>query len=135
MIGKRLLQNVSSDLILTEIHGSPILSNVKMTGSDLRQLLVEKWGRSYDVQLRRVGERVSLLVMWRYLEQQTFPLSEAEYLAHLEEIVSHLQEWGVWQVVSEEILTTRQRPRMGKAVTIPLDLDENLGERASEWLL
>ena len=106
-----------------------------MTGSDLRQLVMEKWGRSYDVQLRRAGDRVSLLVMWRYLEQQSFPLSEEEYLAHLGEIVSHLREWGVWEAVADEIQSTRQRPRMGKAVTIPLDLDENLGERASEWLL
>ncbi len=130
-----MLQNVSSDLILTEIPRAKTLSNVKMTGSDLRQLVLEKWGRSYDVQLRRVGDRVSLLVMWRYLEQQSFPLSEEEYLAHLGEIVSHLQEWGVWETVADEIQSTRQRPRMGKAVTIPLDLDETLGERASEWLL
>ncbi|WP_414331385.1 DUF3067 family protein, partial [Synechococcus sp. R6-10] len=28
----------------------------------------------------------------------------------------------------------RQRPRMGKAVAIPLDL-QKVGERVSEWLL
>lgn len=105
-----------------------------MTGSDLHQLLLEKWGRSYDVQLRRTGDRVSLLVMWRYQEQQSFPLSAEDYLAHLEEIASYLQEWGVGEAVTEEIQSTRHRPRMGKAVTIPLELG-SLGERASEWLL
>jgi hypothetical protein len=33
--------------------------------------------------------------------------------------------------VREYIVTTRERPRLGKAVSVPLDL----GERASEWLL
>ncbi|MFQ3613422.1 MAG: DUF3067 family protein, partial [Cyanobacteriota bacterium] len=52
-----------------------------MTGSDFQALLQEKWGHSYDVQLRRVNQKVVLLVMWRYLEQPSFPMSEAEYLA------------------------------------------------------
>ncbi|MEN9231521.1 MAG: DUF3067 family protein [Thermostichus sp. DG02_5_bins_236] len=105
-----------------------------MTGSDFQSLLQEKWGHSYDVQLRRVNQRVVLLVMWRYLEQPSFPMSEAEYLAHLQGIVAHLQAWGVWEAVQSEIEATRQKPRMGKAVTIPLDL-AGMGERASEWLL
>ncbi len=105
-----------------------------MTGSDFQSLLQAKWGHSYDVQLRRVHQKVVLLVMWRYLEQPSFPLSEAEYLAHLEEVLAHLQAWGVWEAVQREIEATRQKPRMGKAVTIPLDL-QGVGERASEWLL
>ncbi len=105
-----------------------------MTGADLQALLREKWGYSYDVQLRRRGDRVVLLVMWRYLEQPSFPLSEAEYLARLESVMAHLQAWGVWETVQREIEATRQKPRVGKAVVIPLNLQE-VGERASEWLL
>ncbi|MFS8807354.1 DUF3067 family protein, partial [Synechococcus sp. R6-10] len=67
-----------------------------MKGSDFQALLREKWGYSYDVQLRRIQQKVVLLVMWRYLEQPSFPLSEAEYLAHLENVLAHLQAWGVW---------------------------------------
>ncbi|MFS8839921.1 DUF3067 family protein [Synechococcus sp. W55.2] len=105
-----------------------------MKGSDFQALLREKWGYSYDVQLRRIQQKVVLLVMWRYLEQPSFPLSEAEYLAHLERVLAHLQAWGVWEAVRREIEATRQRPRMGKAVAIPLDL-QKVGERVSEWLL
>ncbi len=105
-----------------------------MTGSELQALLQEKWGHSYDVQLRRLNQRVLLLVMWRYLEQPSFPLSEAEYLAHLQEIVDHLRAWGVWEAVQQAIRATRQKPRLGKAVAIPLDLTR-IGERACEWLL
>lgn len=102
-----------------------------MTGKDLRQLLLNKWGRSYDVQLRRTQGKVFLQVMWKYLEQASFPLSEAEYQAHLDTVASYLRELGVVAEVQAFIAETRERPRLGKAVSIPLDL----GERASEWLL
>jgi hypothetical protein len=68
--------------------------------------------------------------MWRYLEQASFPLSEAEYLVHLDQIALYLNEWGQAEYVKVWISETRERPRLGKAVGIPL----SLGERALEWL-
>ena len=40
-----------------------------MTGEDLRQLLLNKWGVSYDIQLRRTRGKIFLQIMWKYLEQ------------------------------------------------------------------
>lgn len=97
----------------------------------MHQLLLAKWGRSYDVQFRRVRDKVFLQVMWKYLEQASFPLSEAEYLAHLDTIANYLNAWGSATQVQQLIEQSRDRPRLGKAVNIPLEL----GERASEWLL
>ncbi|MCS6815470.1 MAG: DUF3067 family protein [Cyanobacteria bacterium] len=102
-----------------------------MTGQELHQLLVEKWGYSYDVQLRRVQGKVVMQIMWKYLEQVSFPMSEVEYLAHLDEVANYLVAWNSVNQVKEFIAVTRERPRLGKAVTIPIDL----GERASEWIL
>jgi hypothetical protein len=102
-----------------------------MTGQDLHQLLLEKWGRSYDVQLRRTQGKIFLQVMWKYLEQVSFPLSEAEYQEHLDSVASYLSGLGGDTQVERFIRQTRERPRLGKAVSIPLDL----GERAAEWLL
>jgi hypothetical protein len=102
-----------------------------MTGQDLRQILLDKWGRSYDIQLRRTQGKIFVLVMWKYLEQASFPLTEDEYLAHLDAIVNYLQAWGSSAQVQTFIEQTRERPRLGKAVSIPLEL----GERASEWML
>ncbi|MBD1852369.1 DUF3067 family protein [Leptolyngbya sp. FACHB-711] len=102
-----------------------------MTGDDLHQLLLTKWGRSFDVQLRRVQGKVFFQVMWKYLEQASFPMTEAEYLAHLEEIAGYLNAWGGVEQVESYVEQTKERPRLGKAVSIPIDL----GERASEWLL
>lgn len=102
-----------------------------MTGSELHELIVSKWGYSFDVQFRRLQDQIFFQVMWRYLEQVSFPLSEDEYLAHLNEVATYLVGWGQAEYIRQMIADTRDRPRLGKAVSIPLDL----GERSSEWLL
>lgn len=102
-----------------------------MTGSDLHQILLNKWGRSYDIQLRRTQGKIFVQVMWKYLEQASFPLTESEYSAHLDQVASYLSAWGATAQVQRYIEQTRDRPRLGKAVSIPIDL----GDRASEWLL
>lgn len=102
-----------------------------MTGQDLHQLLLNKWGRSYDIQIRRTQGKIFVQVMWKYLEQASFPLSEVEYLEHLNTVASYIQAWGGTQQVQNYIQETRERPRLGKAVSIPLEL----GERGSEWML
>lgn len=102
-----------------------------MTGQELRQILLNKWGYSYDIQLRRTQGKIFLQVMWKYLEQASFPLTEIEYLEHLEQIITYIEAWGVITQVQNYIQQTRDRPRLGKAVSIPLEL----GDRASEWLL
>lgn len=102
-----------------------------MTGEDLHQLLLGKWGRSFDVQIRRIQDRVFVQVMWRYLEQASFPMTETEYLEHLDTITDYINAWGGANQVVAFIERTSDRPRLGKAVSIPIDL----GERASEWIL
>lgn len=102
-----------------------------MSGEELRQLLLNKWGYSYDVQLRRTQGKIFVQIMWKYLEQVSFPLSEQEYVQHLEEIANYLEGLGATGQVEQYILQTREKPRLGKAVSIPVDL----GERASEWLV
>ena len=102
-----------------------------MTGQELRQMLLDKWGYSYDVQLRRAQGKIFLQVMWKYLEQASFPLSETEYPEHLDTIANYLHALGGSTQVQTYITQTRDRPRLGKAVSIPLDL----GERSSEWIL
>jgi hypothetical protein len=101
-----------------------------MTGKELRQLLIDKWGYSYDVQFRRTKGKVFLQIMWKYLEQASFPLNEADYQAHLDSIVNYLHALGGIDQVQDFITQTKERPRLGKAVSIPLDL----GDRSSEWI-
>ncbi|HEY9851523.1 MAG TPA: DUF3067 family protein [Leptolyngbyaceae cyanobacterium] len=102
-----------------------------MTGQELRQILLDKWGYSFDVQVRRSQGKIFLQVMWKYLEQASFPLSEAEYIAHLDTIASYIQAWNNAAQVQKYIEQTKERPRLGKAVNIPIEL----GERSSEWFI
>jgi len=102
-----------------------------MTGDDLHQIILSKWGCSFDVQLRKVQGKVFFQVMWKYLEQASFPLSETQYLENLNAIAQYLNAWGSAIQVQQYIEQTNARPRLGKAVSIPLEL----GDRASEWIL
>lgn len=102
-----------------------------ITGEQLHQLLLEKWGRSYDVQLRKVKGKIFVQVMWKYLEQASFPLSPQEYAENLNAIANYLNAWDSVEQLKSFIEKTRERPRLGKAVSLQL----NLGERSSEWIL
>ncbi len=102
-----------------------------MTGQELHQLIVDKWGYSYDVQVRKIKDKIFVQVMWRYLEQVSFPMTEADYFEHLSTVATYIQGWGATEQVRSFIQNTKNRPRQGKAVSIPIDL----GDRASEWLL
>jgi hypothetical protein len=107
------------------------LSSNPMTGVQLQDALISKWGKSYDVQFRRTQGKIFVQVMWRYLEQASFPMTPVEYQEHLEAVATYLQGWGAFSQVMQVIQTTRERPRLGKAISIPIEL----GERASEWML
>lgn len=102
-----------------------------MTGQELQQLIIDKWGYSYDVQIVRIKDKIYFQVMWKYLEQASFHYTEAEYMANLEQISQYLNSWGVSSQVVQGITESKSKPRLGKAVSISLDL----GERTSEWIL
>lgn len=102
-----------------------------MTGQDLHELILNKWGYSFDVQLRQTQGKIFIQVMWRYLEQASFPLSPEAYRAHLDTIATYLEAWGGTEQFMTYVQNTSERPRLGKAVSVPLDL----GDRTSEWIL
>jgi hypothetical protein len=102
-----------------------------MTGQELREIIVTKWGYSYDVQMKKTPNKIYLQVMWKYQEQASFPLSEADYLAHLDTVGAYLAAMGSVEQVQKFIEKTTEKPRLGKAVSMLLDL----GDRASEWIL
>lgn len=102
-----------------------------MTGEELHQLIVSKWGFSFDVQLKRGQNKFWLQIMWRYLEQKSFPLTEEQYMAHLNWVGGYISAWESDHYVRQFIEQSRDRPRIGVAVSIPIEL----GSRSSEWLL
>ena len=108
-------------------------SNAEPLASDeVLAILRRRWQASYDLQLIVRRGRLYLQVMWGYLEQQSFPLDAATYAARLEELVATLNGLGVAAQVRHWLLTTPDKPRLGRAMSLPLELPEG---RASEFLL
>ncbi|XP_027154018.1 uncharacterized protein LOC113753939 [Coffea eugenioides] len=109
------------------------------SGIDLATLIRNKFGRSYDVQLIKkefMGRNLlALNVMWKYREQRSFPLTEEEYLLRLDDVANTLKCWGAVSHVRNSLkkLREKERPRIGKAVSIFIDMDET-GGRANEWI-
>lgn len=102
-----------------------------MTGKDLQELIFNKWGYSYDVQVLRIKDQIYFQVMWKYLEQASFHFTPIQYIEHLEEVADYITAWGVIDQVQTGVLEAKNRPRLGKAVSISLDL----GDRHSEWII
>lgn len=61
----------------------------------------------------------------RHLGQSSFPLSEQEYLEHLQALAELLIEWDRVDQFRNALAETKKRPQsyFGYAVAIPLDLD------------
>uniref|UniRef100_A0A0D6R7D0 DUF3067 domain-containing protein n=1 Tax=Araucaria cunninghamii TaxID=56994 RepID=A0A0D6R7D0_ARACU len=107
------------------------------SGIELATLIRNKYGRSYDVTLIKrefMGRNLlAMNVMWKYREQRSFPLTEEEYLLRLDDVANNLKCWGAVSHVRNSLAKVKERPRIGKAVSIFIDLDES-GGRANEWI-
>lgn len=99
---------------------------------ELVALLRSRWQATYDLQLVQRQGRLYLQVMWGHLEQQSFPLSPEAFEARLTELVVVLNSLDAGPRVRRWLATTRDRPRLGKALSLALDLPAG---RASEFLL
>jgi len=107
-------------------------TEIALSVSEVIGLLRLRWQASYDLNLVRRQGRLYLHVMWGHLEQQSFPMTADSYAERIAEIVSTLNGLGVAGQVREWLSTTDDRPRLGKALSLPLKLP--IG-RASEFLL
>eukprot|EP00879_Flechtneria_rotunda_P001850 GHRR01002017.1.p1 GENE.GHRR01002017.1~~GHRR01002017.1.p1 ORF type:complete len:190 (+),score=86.15 GHRR01002017.1:155-724(+) len=104
-------------------------------GDALLKLLRQKYGRSYDVSLvqrKYLGKVfVALNIMWKYMEQQSFGYTEEQYMQRLEYVAAALVSWGAVRSVQSQLTATKERPRVGKAVSIMLNVPE---EKAKQWI-
>ncbi|XP_040376475.1 uncharacterized protein LOC121053495 [Oryza brachyantha] len=107
------------------------------SGADLAALIRSKYGRSYDVTLIRkefMGRSLlAMNVMWKYREQRSFPLTEEEYLLRLDDVAASLRCWGAVSHVRSSLANLKDRPRIGKAVSIFIDMPID-DARSNEWI-
>lgn len=128
---------VSDESLREKLERIVGMDDSAFSGIDLATLIRNKYGRSYDLQLIKkefLGRNLlALNVMWKYLEQRSFPLTEEEYLLRLDDVANTLKCWGAVSHVRNSLAKSKERPRIGKAVSIFIDMDES-GGRAREWI-
>ncbi|KAF7146732.1 hypothetical protein RHSIM_Rhsim04G0168700 [Rhododendron simsii] len=128
---------VNSEMLRENLERIVGKDDSAFSGLDLATLIRNKYGRSYDVQLIKkefMGRNLlAMNVMWKYMEQKSFPLTEEEYLLRLDDVANTLKCWGAVSHIRNSLATSKERPRIGKAVSIFIDMDET-GGRANEWI-
>lgn len=130
-------QPASSDSFRDNLEKTIGVDDSKFNGADLAALIRNKYGRSYDVQLIKkefMGRNLlAMNVMWKYREQRSFPLTEEEYILRLDDVATNLKCWGAVSHIRNSLAKLKERPRIGKAVSIFIDMDES-GARSNEWI-
>lgn len=74
-------------------------------------------------------------VMWKFLEQKSFPLTEEEYMMQLDAVAEYITDWGVVETVKQGISSAHKKGpgmtggRAAKCIAIPLDVDLSAARR------
>ncbi|WJX45120.1 hypothetical protein P8452_32023 [Trifolium repens] len=128
---------VNSEMLRESLEKIVGTDDSRFSGFDLATLIRKKYGKSYDVQLIKkefMGRNLlAMNVMWKYAEQRSFPLTEEEYILRLDDVANSLKCWGAVSHIRNSLAKSKERPRIGKAVSIFIDMDES-GARANEWI-
>jgi len=90
--------------------------------------LVKRWGKKYDFRLFTRKNNLYFQMMWKFLEQESFPLSEEEYKSSLAEKLEILNRCGYSDEVRNWLRTVNSRPRLGRAVSLQLSINEKMKE-------
>mmetsp|Transcript_40787 Transcript_40787/g.57343 ORF Transcript_40787/g.57343 Transcript_40787/m.57343 type:complete len:232 (-) Transcript_40787:150-845(-) len=106
-----------------------------LSGEELRQLIFSKWGQRFPVLIKRrsdaLGEqRLFLIIQWKRLGKNNLDLSEEEYIAESDAVAELVTEWGMANVVKNEISESTARPKtmtqQYPGLFIALDVDESI---------
>ena len=90
--------------------------------------LDNRWGRKYDFKLFKRKDYLYFQMMWKYLEQESFPMSEAQYRESLAKKIEILNRGGYSDLVREWLRTSNSKPRLGRAVSLQLEINEKMKE-------
>ena len=108
-----------------------------LSGEELRGLVESRWGRSYDTRICRrrdgLGQmRLYVQIMWKFLGQRSFPMSEENYDEQLSAVAELISEWGCSDQVRKEIPECPKNPVLdttgANAVMIALDVPRDIEE-------
>ncbi len=103
-------------------------SNSPLEVNEVMRFIRNRWGVLYQLKILIKGKSLYLQMMWGFLEQQSFPFNESEYVEHLAEVLEIVNRLGQAQKVRNWLLKVKGKPRIGLALSLPLKGDERLEE-------
>ena len=87
---------------------------------------IHRWGKKSDFSLFRRGKFVYFQMMWGFLGQESFPLNEDEYKKSIADKSEILNRCGYSEEVREWLKKVNAKPRLGRAVSLQLNLNEKM---------
>ena len=90
--------------------------------------LVNRWGKKYDFRLFKRSNYLYFQMMWKYLEQKSFIISETEYKKSIADKLEILNRCGYSDEVRKWLQTVNARPRLGRAISLQLKINEKMRE-------
>ena len=90
--------------------------------------LIARWGKKYDFRLFKRGKFLYFQMMWGFLGQESFPLSEDEYKKSISEKIEILNRCVYSEEVREWLKKVNARPRLGRPVSLQLNVNDKMKE-------
>ena len=103
-------------------------SSIPLEAEEVMECLRRRWGVTYDLRLLIKRDRIYLQMMWAFMEQQSFPMNEETFRDHLSRTLEIINRGGQSDFVRNWLENVQAKPRLGKAITLPLPMDQRMEE-------
>ena len=111
-----------------ELNFGRFSSSTPLEVDEVMECLRRRWGVTYDLRLLIKRDRIYLQMMWGFLEQQSFPLDEETYKENLNRTLEIINRAGQSDFVRKWLKNVQAKPRLGRAITLPLPMDPRMDE-------
>ena len=103
-------------------------SSSPLEADEVMECLRRRWGVTYDLRLLIKRDQICLQMMWGFLEQQSFPMDEETFKEHLNRNLEIINRGGQSNLVRNWLENVQAKPRLGKAITLVLPMDQRMDE-------
>ena len=103
-------------------------SSIPLEAEEVMECLRKRWGVTYDLRLLIKRDRIHLQMMWGFLEQQSFPIDEEAFKEKLNSTWEIINRAGQSNFVRNWLEYIQAKPRLGRAITLALPMDQRMDE-------
>ena len=111
-----------------ELNSGSFSSPIPLEVEEVMGCLRRRWGVTYDLKLLIKKDRIYLQMMWGFLEQQSFPLDEMTFRENLNRTLEIINRAGQSGLVRNWLENVQAKPRLGRAITLNLPIDQRMDE-------